>query len=118
MPMPANGSATPARGRALLEAEAEACGIGLRAARPRHVDVELVRVLVVRDVEVGPAVAVDVDELRAEAVVGAADSSPAWTPTSRKRARSPSFRKSRSRTPAKFVGKPATSSATGSFGSV
>ena len=47
---------------ALLEAEAEPGRVGLRAARPRHVHVELVRVLVVRDVEVGAAVAVVVRE--------------------------------------------------------
>ena len=59
------------RRRAVLEAEAEAGGIGLRAAGPRDVHVELVRVLVVRDVEVGTAVAVDVDERRAEPVAEA-----------------------------------------------
>ena len=53
---------------AVLEAEAEPRRVGLRSARPRDVDVELVRILVVRDVEVGTAVAVDVEEGRAEAV--------------------------------------------------
>ena len=52
----------------LLEAEAEAGRIGGGAARPGDVLVQLVRVLVVRDVQVGPAVAVVVREDRAEAV--------------------------------------------------
>ena len=69
--MPAYGSATPAAVAALLEAEAEAGRIGLRAAGPGDVHVQLVRVLVVGDVEVGTAVAVDVDELRAEPVAEA-----------------------------------------------
>ena len=79
---------------ALLEAEAEPSRVGLRAAGPRHVHVELVRVLVVRDVEIGPAVAVDVGEHRAEPVAAAAPPrGPAWSPTSRKRAcLRPSFR--------------------------
>ncbi len=53
--------------RDLLEAEAEAGRVGRRTARPRHVLVELVRVLVVRDVEVGPAVMVVVEERRRRA---------------------------------------------------
>ena len=56
--MPAYGSATPAADGALLEAEAEPGRIRLRAAGPGDVDVELVRILVVRDVEVGTAVAI------------------------------------------------------------
>ena len=82
------------RGALLDEAEAE------RAARLVHV--EPVRVEVVRDVEVGPAVAVHVGEDGAEAVVDVlrARSRPS-APTSRKRecpfASGPSFRKSRSR---------------------
>ncbi len=56
------------RGRAVLEAEAEAGRIGLGSAGPGDVDVELVRILVVRDVEVGTAVAVDVEEGRAQTV--------------------------------------------------
>ena len=81
--------------------------VGRRAARPRHVHVEVVGVLVVRHVEVGAAVAVDVREERAEAVAGRTTppGRPA-RPTSRKR-RPPSFRNNRSRTPARFVGKPA-----------
>ena len=58
----------PRCGGAVLEAEAEPRRVRLRSARPRDVDVELVRILVVRDVEVGTSVAVDVQEGRAEAV--------------------------------------------------
>ena len=54
--------------RALLEAEPEPGRIGGRAAGPRDVDVELVRVLVVRDVDVRAAVSVGVGERRAEPV--------------------------------------------------
>ena len=58
-----------ARGRrTLLEAEAEPGRIGARAAGPRDVDVELVRILVVRDVDVRATVAVHVDERGAEPV--------------------------------------------------
>src|SRR5581483_6420870 len=52
----------------ILEAEAEMCRVRCGAARPRHVDVQLVGVLVVRDEEVRPSVTVHVEELRAEAV--------------------------------------------------
>ena len=55
---------------AFLEAEAEPGGVGRRAAGPRHVHVEVVGVLVVRHVEVGATVAVDVREERPEAVPG------------------------------------------------
>ena len=55
-------------GRALLEAEAEPGRVGLHAAGPRDVLVQLVRILVVGDVEVGPPVAVVVREHRSEAV--------------------------------------------------
>ena len=54
--------------RALLEAEAEPGRVGLHASRPRDVLVQLVRILVVGDVEVGPPVAVVVREHRSEAV--------------------------------------------------
>ena len=60
--MPAFGSSTPLPARALDEAEAEAVRLG-------DVQVEPVRVEVVRDVEVEPAVAVDVGEDGPEPVV-------------------------------------------------
>ena len=63
------GSSTPSALRLVDEAEAEPGRIRLRAARDRLVDVQLVRILVVRDVEVGAAVAVHVGEDGAEAVV-------------------------------------------------
>ena len=53
----------------LLEAEAEPLGIRRGPAGPGYVLVELVRVFVVGDVQVGPPVAVRVREERAEAVV-------------------------------------------------
>ena len=59
--MPAFAIGDPRGARLVDEVEAE------RAAR--LVEVQPVRVLVVRDVEVGPAVAVEVGERRAEAVV-------------------------------------------------
>ena len=55
-------------GGAVLEAEAEPGRVGLGSARPRDVDVQLVRILVVRDVQVRTAVAVGVDEGGAESV--------------------------------------------------
>ena len=58
-----------ARAPLSCEAEAEPGWIGLGAAGPRHVQVEPVRILVVRDVEIGAAVAVDVGEHRAETVL-------------------------------------------------
>ena len=60
------------RRAALLEAEAETGRVGLRAAGPGHVLVELVRVLVVCDVEIGAPVAVVVEELRRRARASAA----------------------------------------------
>ena len=56
-------------GCALLEAEAETRGIGLLPARPRDVLVQPVRVAVVGDVQIGPAVTVEVGEDRPEAVI-------------------------------------------------
>ncbi len=53
----------------LLEAEAEPGGVCLRATGPGDVLVEPIRILVVRDVEVEPAVPVEVGEDRSEAVV-------------------------------------------------
>ena len=58
----------------------------VEAERPAGlVDVEPVRVEVVRDVEVGPAVAVHVGEDRAEAVVGVRALDPCLRATSSKR---------------------------------
>ena len=79
-------------GGALLEPEAEPGRIGARAAGPRDVDVQLVRILVVRDVDVRAAVAVDVGERRAEPVAEARRlRGPPGSPTSLKRP-PPSFR--------------------------
>ena len=63
------GIGEPFRAAALDQAEAEATRVGRRPARPRLVEVEPVRVEVVRDVEVEPAVPVRVREGRAETVV-------------------------------------------------
>ena len=59
------------RRRPVLEPEAQSRRIGLRAPRPWDVHVQLVRVLVVRDVQIGSAVVVDVDELRAQSMAEA-----------------------------------------------
>ena len=59
----------PRDGCALLEAEAEPRGIGLPPARPSDVLVQPVRITVVRDVEIGPPVAVEIGEDCTEAVV-------------------------------------------------
>src|SRR5262249_60610451 len=56
------------RGAPLHEAEAEPSGVGSGPTRPRDVLVQLIRVLVVGDIQVGPPVAVVVREQRAEAV--------------------------------------------------
>src|SRR6476646_11623496 len=56
------------RGATLLEAEAEPFRVSGGPTGPGNVLVELVRVLVVRDVQVGPSVSVVVREQRAEAV--------------------------------------------------
>ena len=91
------------RARARRRGGSRAPWVGLRAARPGDVHVQAVRILVVGDVEVGPAVAVDVREHRAEAVLDASGRARAAAPTSRNRAcpwlSGPSLRKSRSRTP-------------------
>src|SRR5207247_499677 len=55
-------------GSAPLEAAPEPGGIGLRATGPGHVLVELIRVLVIRDVEIGATVVVVVQEHGAEPV--------------------------------------------------
>src|SRR5438105_4429689 len=57
--------------RPLLEPEAEPRRVGPRAARPRDVLVQAIRILVVRHVQVDPAVPVEVREHGAEAVVEA-----------------------------------------------
>ena len=57
--------------RALVEAEAEPGGVGLRPSRPRDVLVDAVRVAVVRDEEVGAAVAVEVRKHSPQAVIEA-----------------------------------------------
>ncbi len=60
-------------GRELLEAEADPCGIGFRAPRPGNVVVEAVGFRVVRDIEVEVAVAIEVGEQGAQAVLEADD---------------------------------------------
>ena len=62
------GRRRPPRPRAPRSGSRDPAGIGLHAAGPRHVLVQLVRILVVRDVEIRPPVAVVVREDRAEAV--------------------------------------------------
>ena len=57
------------RRRPFLEPEAELRRVGLPASRPRHVHVEAIGIRVVRDVEIGAAVAVVVREDGPEAVV-------------------------------------------------
>ena len=68
IPIPAFGSATPSCRATLLEPESELSRIGLGASGPGDVLVELVRIRVVRDVQVEPSVAVEISEHRSEAV--------------------------------------------------